>query len=98
MIEQQTKKGDRMRTAGTFQDVFEAVRDESDGLPHNPVIRREGDRWMLESALIPTDGDFEQPLDDFLSWWHEGLTDPDYIPAESDIAAYVAACFASEQE
>jgi hypothetical protein len=81
-----------MRTSGKFQDVFNAAKNymnnSDDDCPINPVVRREGDVWMLESSLEPTDGDIEVTLDDFQSYWYESMQD-DYTPTDDDIEDYV---------
>ena len=84
-----------MRTSGTFKDVFEAVREhESENnkhLPHNPVVRREGSIWVLDSGLTPTeDCDLEISYEAFLGYWSEGLNDASYTPSEADIESYLS--------
>lgn len=80
-----------MRTSGTFLDVYRAAASDSDSdLPINPVIRREGDTWMLESALNPTDGDIEVTLEEFCSYWYEGMMDSYYLPSDQDVAEWVS--------
>ena len=85
-----------MRTAGTFNDVYEAAKSYAlnqadDGTPMNPVVRREQGRWMLESGLNSTDGDFETTLESFDLWFHESYLDENYSPSEEDIADFVKA-------
>lgn len=84
-----------MRTQGTFDDVFKAVKEhmsDSSDTPMSPVIRRVGEQWMLESGVYPNpDADLEVVLLDFVDWWHEGLTDNEYQPDESAVAEYVDA-------
>lgn len=84
-----------MRTSGTFQAVYEAAKSYSNGeevyggCPHNPVVRREGDVWMLESGLNSAeDADFEVTLEAFDNWFYEGYKS-DYTPSDEDIADFV---------
>jgi hypothetical protein len=81
-----------MRTTGTFQDVYVAAREYAmenrSDCPMNPVIRRENEKWMLESGLEPTDGDFEISLDVFDSYFYEGYKS-DYMPSESDVDDFI---------
>ncbi len=83
-----------MRTSGTFQAVYEAAKsyaqgnDMYGGCPINPVVRREGDKWMLESALEPTTGDFEISLEAFDSYFYESYK-TDFVPTASDVADFV---------
>lgn len=84
-----------MRTAGTFQEVYAAAKayvneTAEDGCPMDAVVRREEDRWMLESGMEPTDGNFEVSLEAFDSWFWEGYKS-DYVPPESDIEDFVKA-------
>jgi len=78
-----------MRTSGTFQDVYAAARDyyhgTVDGQPHDPVVRREGGDWMLESALETADADFECELDAFDSYFRDDYSDPGYSPSDADV-------------
>jgi len=78
-----------MRTTGNFTDIYLAARDYSmiteNDKPLNAVIRKEGDLWMLESGLEPTDGDFEISLDHFDTYFWESYRDPEYTPSETDI-------------
>lgn len=82
-----------MRTSGTFQDVYEAARQYEmagrDDCPMDPVVRREEGKWMLESGLNSTEGDFEVTLEAFDSWFYESYKDADYTPSESDIEEFV---------
>ncbi len=92
-----------MRTVGTFSDVYEAAKSYAlnhadDGAPMNPVVRREQGRWMLESGLNSTDGDFETTLESFDLWFHESYADDDYSPSEEDVAEFVAANRSEDDE
>lgn len=85
-----------MRTSGTFQRVYEAAKSYAlgtaeDRCPINPVIRREEGKWMLESSLNPTDGDFEISLEAFDSWFWEGYKIPSYSPSDADITEFIEA-------
>ena len=86
-----------MRTQGDFNKIYTAAREylyeSADDCPMNPVIRLEGDIWMLESELEPANDNcvFETTLDAFQNWWYEGMKDTQYIPSEIDIADFLAA-------
>lgn len=89
-----------MRTTGTFQDVYEAAKiyamdetgEERQHRPMDPVVRREGEKWMLESGLNSAENaDFSVPLEVFDSYFYNGYTDTDYTPSDSDVAEFVAA-------
>jgi hypothetical protein len=74
-----------MRTLGTFQDIYQAAKNmKSENKPINPVIRRESELWMIESALEPTNGDFEVELEDFNAWFYETYK-TNYIPNDADM-------------
>lgn len=84
-----------MRTVGTFQDVYEAAKsyvndeDEYRSRPLNPVVRREGDKWMLESDIFSAeDADFEVTLEYFDSWFWEDYKS-DYTPTDEDMEDFV---------
>ena len=83
-----------MRTTGTFQDVYAAAKayysDEDGGCPHNPVVRCEDGKWMLESGLEPTDGEFEIGLETFDNWFCEEYKDGRYVPSAADIEDFVS--------
>lgn len=86
-----------MRTSGTFQEVYAAAKSYSNGeevyggRPHDPVVRREGDKWMLESGLNSAeDADFEVTLEAFDSWFWEGYKS-DYTPSDADVEDFVQA-------
>jgi len=82
-----------MRTTGTFTDVYNAVRElqqDNTHSPSDPVIRREGNRWMLESRLEPTTADIEVSLDAFESWFYKMLK-TDAQPSAEDIIEFVIA-------
>lgn len=88
-----------MRISGTFIDIFNAAREhEAENhkhLPHNPVVRRVGNMWAIDSGLDPAeDCDLEISYEAFLGYWYEGLIDPLYSPSESDIENYIS--FVSE--
>lgn len=81
------------RTQGTFQKIYDAAREfmaDGHGMPHDPVIRKcENGTWMLESGMESAEGcDFEISLDDFISYWWEGLNDPDWTPTEESISEF----------
>lgn len=82
-----------MRTVGRFIDVYNAVRElmeDNTHAQHDPVIRREGDRWMLESRLTPSsDADIEIPIESFVSWWYESLKRSEQ-PTEQEISEYIS--------
>ena len=74
-----------MRTQGTFQDVYTAVRDfyngDDEGQPHDPVVRKEENQWMLESGLNSAENaDFECSLEAFDSWFYETYCLAGYMP------------------
>jgi hypothetical protein len=84
-----------MRTSGTFAEVYEAAVKYYDGddsdCPLNPVIRKEGDTWMLESGMNPSDCDIEVSLPDFEWWWFERNIDwMEVTPIDSEIDLFVA--------
>jgi hypothetical protein len=82
-----------MRTVGKFIDVYNAVRElmeDSTHSPRDPVIRREGDQWMLESKLTPSpDAEIEIPMESFVSWWYESLRRGEQ-PTEQAISEYIS--------
>jgi len=83
-----------MRTSGTFEQVYEAAKSYSlgntmyGGCPINPVVRREDGKWMLESALEPTTGDFEISLEAFNNYFYESYR-TDFVPTDSDVTDFV---------
>ena len=88
-----------MRITGTFQEIYAGAKnmaqggDICGGCPIDPVVRREGGKWMIESALEPArggDNDFECRLDDFDGYFYEGYK-TDFTPSESDEAELVDA-------
>jgi hypothetical protein len=90
-----------MRTTGTFQTVYTTARnytenENGEGCPMDPVVRREGGKWMIESAMEPTDGDFEVTLEEFDSYFYESYKS-DFVPSESDIDDFIAAHANNEQ-
>lgn len=97
MIEDQINQTEgAMRTSGTFQDVYEAAKNYSNGgttyggRPMNPVVRRRASDgvWMLESGLDSAEGsDLECSLDAFDNWFYESYK-TDYIPGDEDIADF----------
>jgi hypothetical protein len=88
------------RTQGTFQQVYEAAREfmaDGHGKPLDPVVRVEGETWMLESRMNSAEGcSFEISLDDFVSYWWEGLNDPEWTPSQFDIDEFIANCTPQE--
>lgn len=80
------------RTQGTFQKIYEAAREfmaDGHGKPMDAVVRSCDGHWMLESGMDSADGcDFEISLDDFISYWWEGLNDPDWTPSEESISEF----------
>jgi len=69
-----------MRTTGTFSDVHTQAGEYHAGetcYVIDPVVRREGNNWMIESRLEPTDSDVEVSLDDFCEYWF-----PEGYPAD----------------
>lgn len=79
----------------TTEELFVYGRDllSANRRPMNAVVRREGDRWMLESGLNSGENaDFEVTLEAFDSWFFEGyMGDDSYAPSESDIDDFVKA-------
>ena len=77
-----------MRTQGTFCDVYRAAKclfTDATGCPIDPVVRCDGDDWMIESALEPAhDSTFEISLEQFHSYWHESYADDAYAPSAAD--------------
>ena len=85
-----------MRTTGTFQDVYDSAKSyhldtAGDGRPINPVVRREGEVWMLESGLHSSDCDVEASLEAFDLWFLESYGYSDYSPSESDASDFADA-------
>lgn len=87
-----------MRTVGTFQDVYTAAQshyiNEDDvygGRPMDAVIRKEGEKWMLESAIEKENEDcsFSCSLEDFDNYWYELYKDIFYLPSDSEVADFV---------
>ena len=94
-----------MRTQGTFQEVYDAAKayyneTAEDGSPHSPVIRREGNEWMLESSLDPANEDcnVELTLEEFDSYFYETYKEKDYTPTTEDIEYFVAQMTTDEEE
>lgn len=85
-----------MRTYGTFQDVYEQASLYRDGEPctvMDPVVRRNGDEWSIESALTPDDGDVEVPLDNFIEYWFSGDDCTGYEPTPEEIKCWLDVIF-----
>lgn len=84
-----------MRTAGTFQDIYKAAKnyatESGEHRPMDPVVRREDGRWILESSLEPTDGDFEISLEEFDSYFWESYQCAGYAPTDDDVEEFVEA-------
>ncbi|MFA5457767.1 MAG: hypothetical protein WC261_09085 [Synergistaceae bacterium] len=86
-----------MRTEGTFQDVYNAAQAfytddvEQEHRPLNPVVRREGKIWMLESALNPENEDcnFSCALDDFDSYWYEMYRETNHTITNGEIEDFI---------
>jgi len=93
-----------MRTQGTFQRVYEAARsyyngeDVYGGRPIDPVVRREGKTWMLESALSPEgeDCNFSCSLEDFDNYWYEMYKTDNPTITTAEIDDFVQ-CFSQNQ-
>lgn len=87
------------RTQGTFQQVYEAAREfmaDGHGRPHDPVVRynESANTWALESRMTSIEDElwgFEISLDDFISYWWEGLNDPEWTPTDESISEFVNA-------
>ena len=84
-----------MRTTGTFSEIYAAARsyamDDLSDRPMSPVVRREGDIWMIESRLEPSDADFEVSLELFDDYFYQSYTD-NHIPSDTAAEEFVAAC------
>ena len=82
-----------MRTVGTFADVYKQAREylnDVSGLPTDPVVRLENEKWIIESRLEPPqDTILETSLDDFQRYWYESFEDESFKPTDSDVADYV---------
>jgi hypothetical protein len=82
-----------MRTVGTFLEVYhqaKAYLNDVSGLPTDPVVRLENEKWIIESRLEPQqDTILETSLDDFQRYWYESFDDPNYIPSDTDVADFV---------
>lgn len=67
---------------------------DSHGKPMNAVGRRREDgEWVLESGMNNAEVcDFEISLDDFISYWWEGLNDPSWTPIQDVIDGFVSDC------
>ena len=81
-----------MKTTGSFGEVYLAARDIwqcDENSPHDPVIRREGDKWMLDSGIDPApDADLEIDLDSFYTFF-DSYYHTEHIPSESCIRFFV---------
>ena len=84
-----------MRTIGTFQDVYQQARAYSNGengQPHNPVVRLENGKWIIESGLEPQhETEFECTLDAFDMWFYESYKNDNYVPGDADQADFMDA-------
>lgn len=86
-----------MRITGTFSDIYAGAKsmatggDIYGGCPIDPVVRREGGKWMIESALEPRgeDNDFECSLEEFDSYFYEAYKS-DFIPDDGCVNEFVA--------
>jgi len=85
-----------MRITGMFQDVYAAAKSLNQGetiyggCPIDPVVRREGGKWMLESGMEPQgeDNDFECSLEAFDNYFYEDYKS-DYIPSDNDADDFI---------
>jgi len=80
-----------MRTTGTFSDVHAQAGKYHAGETcdvMDPVVRREGDEWMIESQLEPSDGDVEVALDEFCEYWFPTSCPAD-TPTDSEITNWL---------
>ena len=61
------------------------------GCPINPVVRREGGKWMIESSLEPCgdDNDFECSLQAFANYFNETY-ESDYAPSDGDAEEFIS--------
>ena len=78
-----------MRTEGTFKQIYRAatgyMQNGKDDAPSDPVVRKEGNTWMIESRLEPSICDVEVSLDDFIDFWYSQMTyGDDYTPSIDD--------------
>ncbi len=71
-----------MRTSGTLKQVYDAAKNHNNGgneyggTPHNPVVRYNGEKWMLESDLEPEPNAIvECTLGEFDSYFYETYSD-----------------------
>lgn len=82
-----------MRTTGNFTDVYKQAKiyyNDPAGRPIDAVIRKENEKWIIESRLEPQqDTIIECSLEDFQNWFYETFSDDNYIPSENDIADFV---------
>jgi hypothetical protein len=81
-----------MRTVGTFLDVYhqaKAYLNDVSGLPTDPVVRLENEKWIIESRLEPPqDTILETSLEDFQRYWYESFEE-NYIPTDRDVEDFV---------
>jgi len=79
-----------MRTQGDFSLIFEAAaehtEEEIDTTPHDAVVRKEGDIWMIESSIEPASDNctLEVTLEVFQEHWQLMIGDGS-TPTERDI-------------
>lgn len=82
-----------MRTVGTFLEVYhqaKAYLNDVSGLPTDPVVRLENEKWIIESRLEPQQETvIEVGLEDFQRYWYESFEDKNYIPTERDVEDYI---------
>ena len=83
-----------MRTVGDFLDVYEAARAYylglEEGCPLNPVVRQEGQKWILESDLEPGHyPSFETDLDTFHEFFYNTYNNPEYVPTKRDLSDFI---------
>lgn len=82
-----------MRTTGTLQDVYDAVKNIQIGNEQSPqidpVIRRYSGYsydWALESGMEDAEGCiFEISMDEFIGYFYESFQADDYEITQNDI-------------
>ena len=83
-----------MRTSGTFQEIYAAAKSHyeelTDTRPIKPVVRREGEIWMIDSSLFDSNDDinFEITLEAFDTYFYDGYKS-DFVPTESDMNLFI---------
>jgi hypothetical protein len=81
-----------MRTSGEFVKIYASARGyltDPTHQPINPVVRLEGEIWMLESDLEPSNCSIEIPLEAFQDYWYYAMQDAKYEPLNSDIEDFI---------